>query len=249
MHKPHALLHDAFSLAPTDAQRRRTVLALSALTYVPKPGDRIMVDEEVMDILEVSNHQQRSCLTTRPLGAMGDISVLVDHPLERVQKAFSKTHAPRVEILPHTPLPWHFCAEDVPEFTQLNQDWNAHPNTPDPQIAVTDTDLEVQLKPNHYQFRAFAGVERITLQFYNCARYRLTALNDHGWYGGQCRFSGLAPNWGEFYEITGNSRDDLAPTPWIDLQGSGTRHFHFYLRDETLEVKADQWELMSDQLI
>lgn len=97
------------------------------------------------------------------------------------------------------------------------------------------------MKPNRYQFRAYETVPLITLRFEGCSQYRVTPINDHGWYGGQCRFSALAPAWGEFYEITGDTRDGLAPEPWLAGPGTGKRHFYFYFRDEALELKAQDW--------
>ncbi|WP_270726053.1 hypothetical protein [Shimia sp. Alg240-R146] len=99
------------------------------------------------------------------------------------------------------------------------------------------------MRPNPYVYREYEYAPAITVCFKGCKRYRVTPVNDHGWYDGQCRFSGLAPSWGEFYEISGNTRDDMDPTPWITMAGSGTRHFHFYLRDEALEVKAQDWSM------
>lgn len=76
-----------------------------------------------------------------------------------------------------------------------------------------------------------------------CAMYRVTSVNDHGWYMGQCRFSGIAPSWGEFYEVIGETNDSVEPTPWIEMEGNGERHFLFYLGDEALEVKAQTWSM------
>jgi len=81
------------------------------------------------------------------------------------------------------------------------------------------------------------------VRFEGCSKYRITGLNDEGWHLGQCRFSRLAPAWGELYEIAGDTNDDAEQTPWIAMEGSGSRHFHFYLRDETLEVKAQDWSM------
>jgi hypothetical protein len=48
-------------------------------------------------------------------------------------------------------------------------------------------------------------------------RYRLGNTNDEGWYRGQCRFSKLAPAWGEFYEVEGDPLMDKAPDDWVQL--------------------------------
>ena len=81
-----------------------------------------------------------------------------------------------------------------------------------------------------------------TLSFPNCRAWRLGPTNDEGWYMGQCRYSHLAPAWGEFYEIVGE--DDLrdAPDDWSRMAGTGNRHFLFYFRDETFECIASDWQ-------
>ena len=102
------------------------------------------------------------------------------------------------------------------------------------------------MRPNPYAYRQYEKVPEIAVCFANCSKYRVTSVNDEGWYSGQCRFSGLAPEWGEFYEISGNTRDNMNSTPWIEMEGVGAKHFHFYLKDETLEVKAHDWILKSE---
>ncbi|WP_375256220.1 hypothetical protein [Yoonia sp.] len=127
------------------------------------------------------------------------------------------------------------------KFTQLNAGWNAEPNAPDLQVEQDDTSLVARFRPNRFLYPELARLSFILVRFENCEKYRITSVNDHSWYDGQCRFSDLAPVWGEFYEISGDTRDGLDATPWIAMNGLGTRHFHFYFRDEALEVKALDW--------
>jgi len=103
--------------------------------------------------------------------------------------------------------------------------------------------LTARLKPNAFVYPDLKDVQTIELRFTNCSRYRVTSVNDESWYRGQSRFSRLAPAWGEFYEITGDTLDTTHPTPWVGVGGQGLRHFHFFLRDETLEVKAQDWSM------
>ncbi|WP_320267352.1 hypothetical protein [Cognatiyoonia sp. IB215446] len=129
------------------------------------------------------------------------------------------------------------------KFTKLNIGWNAEPNAPLLSVNEGDRCLVARFKPNPFLHPEFEDVLRMEVRFESCSRYRITGLNDEGWYLGQCRFSKLAPAWGEFYEIAGDTNDDAEQTPWIAMEGSGSRHFHFYLRDETLEVKAQDWSM------
>jgi hypothetical protein len=132
----------------------------------------------------------------------------------------------------------------APTFRILNTGWNADPNAPDPQITIQDGAVRLEVRQNRVAFDAAEKVGRFRLVFEDAKRFRLTPVNDHGWYDGQCRFSDLAPAWGEFYEILGDTMDDLEPTPWRETgRSGGERHFHFYLRDDTFECKARGWHL------
>jgi len=131
-------------------------------------------------------------------------------------------------------------------FVRLNPDWNAEPNVPDPRVRVEGADVVLEFVANHYRFRRFAEGRRIGLRFRSTTRYRLGPTNDEGWYRGQCRFSRIAPAWGEFYEVGGDLKLDQTPGGWISLGDSPTparRHFLFYLRDQTFECSAEDWAL------
>lgn len=130
-------------------------------------------------------------------------------------------------------------------FRQLNHGWNAEPNAPYPQLSVVGTSLLLSFDMNPYIFPEFSEDDRGTLEFSECVRYRLGATNDEGWYRGQCRFSKLAPDWGEFYEVSGDLRLDSSPGDWQQLGIITDAHVHylFYLRDKTFECDALGWTL------
>jgi hypothetical protein len=92
-------------------------------------------------------------------------------------------------------------------------------------------------------FDIFEDEDVGVLRFSGCSRYRLGPTNDEGWNRGQCRYSRLAPAWGEFYEIFGDDRLRDSPSDWIPVgESSGpSRHFLFYLRDEAFEAIANDW--------
>ena len=95
---------------------------------------------------------------------------------------------------------------------------------------------------NAFQFTEFAEGEQGMLRFTGCQRYRLGPVNDDGWYAGQCRFSRLVPEWGEFYVVQGDAALLEAPQDWHTIappSGIG-RHFLFYFRDQTFECAADE---------
>lgn len=86
------------------------------------------------------------------------------------------------------------------EFTRLNWDWNAELNVPDERVVVSGTDVVLDFALNYMLYPLFADGQRGYLRFRSASRWLLSAVNDHGWHLGQCRFSKLAPGWGELYE-------------------------------------------------
>ena len=131
-------------------------------------------------------------------------------------------------------------------FTKLNDDWNAEPNAPHPFARVDGAAVIFEFYANPWHFPHFADGQRLRLIFTNARRYRLGSTNDEGWHMGQCRFSGLAPAWGEFYEVTGDAKlADIDDWCVVQPEQPPGRHFLFYLRDETFECEADDWQLES----
>lgn len=126
------------------------------------------------------------------------------------------------------------------EFKRLNNGWNAEPNAPDSSVVTAGHDIRLSFLLNAFQYDFAEGNIGI-LQFSDCSRYRIGDTNDEGWYRGQCRYSSLAPSWGEFYELSGDDPLADAPTDWEIIGGTGKRHFLFYLRDETFECFASDW--------
>ena len=132
----------------------------------------------------------------------------------------------------------------IPIFEHLNTGWNAEPNAPDPVVAAVGTVVRLSFFLNPFIFDA--GEDEVgQLTFTDTSLWRLGATNDEGWYRGQCRYSGIAPAWGEFYEIHGDDPLRLAPTDWEKTPNAEPveRHFLFYLRDETFECLAGNWSL------
>jgi hypothetical protein len=127
-------------------------------------------------------------------------------------------------------------------FKRLNDGWNAEPNAPAPKVDVNGPQLRLGFFLNPFAYDA-EQEEAGCLTFGECAMWRLGPANDEGWYAGQCRYSKLAPAWGEFYELIGGDPERTSPTDWRvpKPRGSGDRHFLLYLRDETFECIAGNW--------
>jgi hypothetical protein len=128
-------------------------------------------------------------------------------------------------------------------FKKLNVDWNAEPNAPTPQIMLWDRDVILSFYLNALIYPRFKEGDIGQLRFRNCWRYRLGPVNDEGWFRGQCRFSKIAPGWGEFYEVSGDLLLEQCPSDWkeVSLKDNLQKHFLFYLRDSQFESDAESW--------
>jgi hypothetical protein len=127
------------------------------------------------------------------------------------------------------------------KFTQLNDGWNADPNVPNEKISFKDSTLVLTFKLNSYLYDDINEGDIGKLTFQNCTQYRNGPTNDEGFYRKQCRFSEICPQWGEFYLLDGNKELMNQPEDWIKVDGSGNKHYLFYLRDGTFECIADNF--------
>ena len=128
-------------------------------------------------------------------------------------------------------------------FRHLNTDWNADPNAPHVALVTEGNTVRLSFYLNQWAYSAEPD-EVATLLFPGCSRFRWDATNDHAWFAGQGLYSGQAPKWGEFYEVTGDTRvfeDGDWDIVSADLPDS--RHFLFYFRDDTIEIVAQDWSL------
>jgi hypothetical protein len=130
-------------------------------------------------------------------------------------------------------------------FTKLNENWNADPNSPVPIVEIHEKYILLTFAMNPYGNQQFKVGDVGKITFYNCSKYRLGATNDEGWYRGQCRFSKIAPAWGEFYKVSGNLKLADCPADWVEVgqESEGLSHFLFYFRDNTFECNARDWKL------
>ncbi len=130
------------------------------------------------------------------------------------------------------------------DFNKLNHSWNADPNVPCPSAQISGANVTVKFLLNTFVYPVFQEGETGSITFKNCSKYRLGETNDEGWYLGHCRFSKLLPEWGDFYELSGDKHLLDAPKDWqkIAQTPEAQRHYLFYFRDETFECVADRWE-------
>lgn len=136
------------------------------------------------------------------------------------------------------------------EFTQLNYGWNAEPESPHERVDEQAERVEFSFDVDWKGFSGYARGQRALLRFYGCTRWRIGNINDQSWADGHCRFSSLAPKWGEFYEVLGDALIEQCPHDWKILsQRKSHRHFLFYLRDCEFECSADNYEFVPDASI
>jgi len=109
-------------------------------------------------------------------------------------------------------------------------------------IELRGEDLVLKFFVNPFQFHDFKEEEVGLLRFVRCERYRLGSTDDVGRRLGRCRFSTLAPKWGEFYMVEGDAALLEAPGGWqlVPLPSGDGRHFLFYFRDNTFECVAER---------
>jgi hypothetical protein len=126
------------------------------------------------------------------------------------------------------------------DFTKLNDGWNAEGGAPEPEVHRAESGLSLTffLRPDG----KIRDYDRGELFFPNSWRYRLGPPDDEGWERGQCRFRCLAPQWGDFYEVTGEILADRLDD-WIPIgpPHECSHHFLFYFKDETFECDAESW--------
>src|SRR5579864_3383402 len=130
----------------------------------------------------------------------------------------------------------------IPSFKRLNEGWNADPNAPFPKVRISGSRVQLRFLLNPFVYEVPEGAVGC-LTFQSCFAWRLGPTNDEGWYRGQCRYSKIAPAWGEFYELLGQDELRDQPSDWQKptIPGDGERHFLFYLRDNTFECFAADW--------
>ncbi|KQL43963.1 hypothetical protein AN963_21155 [Brevibacillus choshinensis] len=83
------------------------------------------------------------------------------------------------------------------QFIQVNKDWGAEPNAPQPRIIVDRQHSKLVLRFFLYPF-IYDDVKEGTLAelgFQNCYLYSLGSVNDEEFYRGLCWFSTTGIKW------------------------------------------------------
>lgn len=95
---------------------------------------------------------------------------------------------------------------------------------------------------NPFVYQHIDEGEKGTLAFFGVYAYRSGATNEEGYNRGEFRFKNEQLPWGEFYELADSKCKNDFPDDKVILNDSinqnKLRHFIFFLRDETFECLA-----------
>jgi len=132
------------------------------------------------------------------------------------------------------------------EFTQLNIDWNAHPNRPDEKVTVVGNTIIIEFYLNGFIYEEFTEGDKGKLTFTECYKYSDKGTNDEGYYMGQHRYNDDDLPWGEFYKLNTDWKVDFAADPVIlsDLDDKKQlNHYIFFSKESTFECVAEDFKI------
>jgi hypothetical protein len=129
-----------------------------------------------------------------------------------------------------------------PTFKRLNEAWNAEPNAPCEEVAVSGSTVRLAFFLNRWAYEAQEN-ERGCLTFEQCSMWRLGSTNDEGWYAGECHYSKVARLGASFVSCLARRTNDSSLPIGTSSRRSHlrSRHFLFYLRHNSFECFAAAW--------
>jgi hypothetical protein len=132
------------------------------------------------------------------------------------------------------------------KYIKLNKNWNAQPNVPQPYVTDTDEGIDLTFFLNPLLFQHIDEDDKGTLKFLDVYAYRLGATGEEGYNRGEFRYKNAQLPWGEFYELLGsNWKNDFPDDKQIineKANKSKLRHFIFFLKEETFECLAIDYQ-------
>jgi hypothetical protein len=132
------------------------------------------------------------------------------------------------------------------KYIKLNKNWNAQPNVPQPYVTNTDEGIDLSFFLNPLLFQHIDEDDKGTLKFLDVYAYRLGATGEEGYNRGEFRYKNAQLPWGEFYELLGsNWKNDFPDDKQIineKANKSKLRHFIFFLKEETFECLAIDYQ-------
>jgi hypothetical protein len=132
------------------------------------------------------------------------------------------------------------------KYIKLNKNWSAQPNVPQPHVTKTGEGIDLTFFLNPLLFQHIDEDDKGTLKFLDVYAYRLGATGEEGYNRGEFRYKNAQLPWGEFYELLGsNWKNDFPDDKQIineKANKSKLRHFIFFLKEETFECLAIDYQ-------
>jgi hypothetical protein len=122
------------------------------------------------------------------------------------------------------------------KYIKRNKNWNAEPNSPNPQISTTENDVQLTFSLDFNHFSHIDEGDEGILLFQEVYAYRLGSKEN--------RFKNDQLPWGEFYELPNSNWKNDFPADKVlvndSLKGAKLSHFVFFLGEEIFECIADE---------
>ena len=135
----------------------------------------------------------------------------------------------------------------------LNTNWKADPDSPEAKVSKVENGIRVSFRLNASGFEHIDEGEKGTLEFQDVNKYRLGAPKDEGALKRQ--FPNHQDQWprGEFYELKNSNWQKSFPDDEVlvnpSIKNKGLRHFILFLKDETFECIAKDFEFSFDHSV
>ncbi|PWD99698.1 hypothetical protein [Marinilabilia rubra] len=138
------------------------------------------------------------------------------------------------------------------KYKKLNTNWKAEPNSPRPEIMEEEDGIRLTFDLNSLDFEHIDEGEKGTLEFKDVCKYRLGTTEEE-FHKGQFKNSNDQLPLGEFYELKNSKWEKNFPDDEVLINPSvktkGLRHFILFLKDETFECIAKDFEFSFDHSV
>lgn len=136
------------------------------------------------------------------------------------------------------------------KFVKLNEEWNADPNFPNPQVDIIQNNIVLSFQMNSFQYDGYKEGDIGFILFKDVFWYRLGSPNDESFFRGQFRYDSSQVRWGNLYEV--NESITNIPSESITVNenykfNNRSRYYLFFFRDNTFECIANEYTLFVDK--
>jgi hypothetical protein len=136
------------------------------------------------------------------------------------------------------------------KYLKLNKNWAVHPEAPEPDINVSNNELELSFTLQAANYQHIAEGEKGILKFTEVYTYRFGKPDKEEYLQARYRFTPSQLPWGEYYELIGSNWDKNFPDDKIVLNEPSNkkslRHFILFFRGATFECIAEDYKFVFD---